>query len=133
MMAPGGSFMTSFEDFKSFLAKYTSTDDLISTCTKEVGICKGSVLLGEHNLSYRLRTAVKGQILVDFLIEKPETDAGTSCIVLTTQATGKLGPKWEGPHEVTEALGKGAYKLCDMDGRELPRTWNICNLKKCYL
>ncbi|GJR43187.1 reverse transcriptase domain-containing protein [Tanacetum coccineum] len=47
--------------------------------------------------------------------------------------TGKLGPKWEGPYEVTEALGKGAYKLRDMDGRELPRTWNIGNLKKCYL
>ncbi|GJW66070.1 reverse transcriptase domain-containing protein, partial [Tanacetum coccineum] len=31
--------------------------------------------------------------------------------------TGKLGPKWEGPYEVTEALGKGAYKLRDMDGR----------------
>ena len=46
---------------------------------------------------------------------------------------GKLGPKWEGPYEVTEALGKGAYKLRDMDGRELPRTWNICNLKRCYL
>ncbi|GKD35475.1 reverse transcriptase domain-containing protein [Tanacetum coccineum] len=37
--------------------------------------------------------------------------------------TGKLGPKWEGPYEVTEALGKGAYKLRDMDGRELPCTW----------
>nr|GEU40598.1 reverse transcriptase domain-containing protein [Tanacetum cinerariifolium] len=45
----------------------------------------------------------------------------------------KLGPKWEGPYEVTEALGNGAYKLHDMDGRELPRTWNICNLKRCYL
>ncbi|GJR64295.1 reverse transcriptase domain-containing protein [Tanacetum coccineum] len=31
--------------------------------------------------------------------------------------TGKLGPKWEGPYEVTEALGKGAYKLRDMEGR----------------
>nr|GEU33243.1 reverse transcriptase domain-containing protein [Tanacetum cinerariifolium] len=26
-------------------------------------------------------------------------------------AGGKLGPKWEGPYEVTEALGNGAYKL----------------------
>ncbi|GJU57477.1 reverse transcriptase domain-containing protein [Tanacetum coccineum] len=25
--------------------------------------------------------------------------------------TGKLGPKWEGPYEVTEALGKGSYNL----------------------
>ncbi|GKB28089.1 reverse transcriptase domain-containing protein [Tanacetum coccineum] len=46
---------------------------------------------------------------------------------------GKLGPKWEGPYEVTESLGKGAYKLKDRNGNELPRTWNICNLKKCYM
>ncbi|GJZ43035.1 hypothetical protein Tco_0590290 [Tanacetum coccineum] len=47
--------------------------------------------------------------------------------------TWKLGPKWEGPYEVMEALGKGAYKLRDRDGKQLPRTWNICNLKKCYV
>ncbi|GJR74534.1 reverse transcriptase domain-containing protein [Tanacetum coccineum] len=46
---------------------------------------------------------------------------------------GKLGPKWEGPYEVTEALGDGAYKLRSTDGTVLPRTWNIANLKKCYL
>ncbi|GJZ78693.1 reverse transcriptase domain-containing protein [Tanacetum coccineum] len=46
---------------------------------------------------------------------------------------GKLGPKWEGPYEVTKALGKGAYKLRDHNGNILPRTWNICNLKKCYV
>nr|GEX21405.1 reverse transcriptase domain-containing protein [Tanacetum cinerariifolium] len=48
-------------------------------------------------------------------------------------AGGKLGPKWEGPYEVTEALGDGAYKLQFMDGTILPRTWNIANLKRCYL
>ncbi|GJR34437.1 reverse transcriptase domain-containing protein [Tanacetum coccineum] len=46
---------------------------------------------------------------------------------------GKLGPKWEGPYEVAKSLGKGAYKLKDYKGNELPRTWNICNLKKCYI
>ncbi|GJX20228.1 reverse transcriptase domain-containing protein [Tanacetum coccineum] len=46
---------------------------------------------------------------------------------------GKLGPKSEGPYEVTEALGKGSYMLRAMDGAVLPRTWNIANLKKCYL
>nr|GEV62362.1 reverse transcriptase domain-containing protein [Tanacetum cinerariifolium] len=46
---------------------------------------------------------------------------------------GKLGPKWEGPYEVTEALGDGAYKLRSTDRTVLPRTWNIANLKKCYL
>nr|GEY16926.1 reverse transcriptase domain-containing protein [Tanacetum cinerariifolium] len=48
-------------------------------------------------------------------------------------AGGKLGPKWEGPYEVIEALGDGAYKLRSMDETILPRTWNIANLKRCYL
>ncbi|GJX76520.1 reverse transcriptase domain-containing protein [Tanacetum coccineum] len=43
------------------------------------------------------------------------------------------GPKWEGSYEVTEALGKGTYKLRDRDEKQLPRTWNISNLKKCYV
>nr|GEV40989.1 reverse transcriptase domain-containing protein [Tanacetum cinerariifolium] len=43
---------------------------------------------------------------------------------------GKIKPKWEGPYKVTEALGKGAYKLRDYNRNILPRTWNICNLKK---
>ncbi|GJW40884.1 hypothetical protein Tco_0066729 [Tanacetum coccineum] len=47
--------------------------------------------------------------------------------------SGKLSPKWEGPYEVIEALGKGAYKLRDCNGKLLPRTWNICNLKRCYI
>nr|GEV14172.1 reverse transcriptase domain-containing protein [Tanacetum cinerariifolium] len=46
---------------------------------------------------------------------------------------GKLGPKWEGPYEVTEALGDRAYRLRSMDGDVLPRTWNVTNLKKYYL
>ncbi|GJX33471.1 reverse transcriptase domain-containing protein [Tanacetum coccineum] len=46
---------------------------------------------------------------------------------------GKLGPKWEGPYEVKETLGKGAYKLRDRDGKQLLQTWNVSNLKKCYI
>ncbi|GKC88340.1 reverse transcriptase domain-containing protein [Tanacetum coccineum] len=47
--------------------------------------------------------------------------------------TGKLGPKWEGPYEVTEALRKRAYKLRDRNGKHLSRSWNISNLKKFYV
>ncbi|GJY12707.1 reverse transcriptase domain-containing protein [Tanacetum coccineum] len=45
----------------------------------------------------------------------------------------KLGPKWEGPYEVVEALRKGAYKLRNGSRDLLPRTWNVQDLKKCYL
>nr|GEV31681.1 reverse transcriptase domain-containing protein [Tanacetum cinerariifolium] len=48
-------------------------------------------------------------------------------------AGGKLGPKWEGPYEVTDALGNGAYKLRSTDETVLSRTWNVTNLKRCYL
>ncbi|GKD68773.1 hypothetical protein Tco_1322863, partial [Tanacetum coccineum] len=34
---------------------------------------------------------------------------------------GKLRPRWEGSYEVTEALGKGVYKLRDHNGNILPR------------
>nr|GEW33423.1 reverse transcriptase domain-containing protein [Tanacetum cinerariifolium] len=33
---------------------------------------------------------------------------------------GKLEPKWEGPYEVTKALGQGAYKLRDRNRNILP-------------
>nr|GEW42607.1 reverse transcriptase domain-containing protein [Tanacetum cinerariifolium] len=46
---------------------------------------------------------------------------------------GKLGMEWEGPYEVTKALGDEAYKLRSINETVLLRTWNIANLKKCYL
>ncbi|GKB17943.1 reverse transcriptase domain-containing protein [Tanacetum coccineum] len=33
---------------------------------------KWSIILGEHNITYRPRASVKGQILADFLVKKPE-------------------------------------------------------------
>ncbi|GJY92377.1 reverse transcriptase domain-containing protein [Tanacetum coccineum] len=47
--------------------------------------------------------------------------------------SGKLSPKWEGPYEVTKALGNRSYKLRYRKGKLLPRTWNVCNLKRCYI
>ncbi|GKB05851.1 hypothetical protein Tco_0834046 [Tanacetum coccineum] len=69
------------------------------------------------------------QINLDLLEERREEAA----IREARKDTGKLGPKWEGPYEVTEALGKGAYKLRDRDGKHLLWTWNISNLKKYYV
>nr|GEW64650.1 hypothetical protein [Tanacetum cinerariifolium] len=66
------------------------------------------------------------EINLDLLEERREEAA-------IREAKRKLGPKWEGPYEVTEALGKGAYKLRGRDGKQLLRTWNISNLKKCHI
>lgn len=45
--------------------------------------------------------------------------------------TGKLDLNWEGPYIVKEVLKREAYELKDMEGRVLPRPWNINNLKNC--
>nr|GFA16848.1 reverse transcriptase domain-containing protein [Tanacetum cinerariifolium] len=63
-----------------------------------------------------------------------EIRMGQYCMPLRhAVAGGKLGLKWEGPYEVTDALGNGAYKQRSTDGTMLPRTWNVTNLKRCYL
>ncbi|KAL2238147.1 UNVERIFIED_CONTAM: Retrovirus-related Pol polyprotein from transposon [Sesamum indicum] len=43
---------------------------------------------------------------------------------------GDLVLKKEGPYKVIEIRKKGTYRLQDMRGRDLPRPWNIQNLKK---
>ncbi|GJR11972.1 reverse transcriptase domain-containing protein [Tanacetum coccineum] len=46
---------------------------------------KWSVMLGEHNTTYRPRTSVKGQILGDFLIEKSDESPSDTSVVETPQ------------------------------------------------
>ncbi|XP_072090664.1 uncharacterized protein [Arachis hypogaea] len=53
-------------------------------------------------------------------------------IGLPTQGEGKLATNWEGPYRVKEVLGKAAYKLEKLDGKEIPRTWNASNLRRFY-
>ena len=44
----------------------------------------------------------------------------------------KLSPTWEGPYLVSFVIGKRAYKLQTIDGKEIPNTWNAQHLKKYY-
>ncbi|CAJ2643996.1 unnamed protein product [Trifolium pratense] len=45
---------------------------------------------------------------------------------------GKFAANWEGPFRVQEAFEGGAYRLETMEGKILPRTWNVANLKFYY-
>nr|GEU91336.1 reverse transcriptase domain-containing protein [Tanacetum cinerariifolium] len=42
-------------------------------------------MLGEHNITYRPRTSVKGQILADFLVEKPDDAPPEASVIETPQ------------------------------------------------
>ncbi|GKD69959.1 reverse transcriptase domain-containing protein [Tanacetum coccineum] len=58
----------------------------IISCPDAAGrLQKWSVMLGEHNITYRPRTSVKGQILADFLVEKPDEAPPDTSVVETPQ------------------------------------------------
>nr|KYP59574.1 Retrotransposable element Tf2 [Cajanus cajan] len=45
---------------------------------------------------------------------------------------GKLAPTWGSPFRVTEDLENGAYRLEELSGKPIPRTWNATHLKFYY-
>ncbi|XP_071739165.1 uncharacterized protein [Rutidosis leptorrhynchoides] len=49
------------------------------------------------------------------------------------QNTGKLGPNWEGPYKVIGISNTEAYKLAELKGNPIKRTWHAIALKKCYM
>ncbi|RZS04337.1 hypothetical protein BHM03_00034661 [Ensete ventricosum] len=46
---------------------------------------------------------------------------------------GKLDMNWEGPYLVIDVIREGTCTMVTMEGRLLPRTWQISNLHKFYL
>jgi len=42
---------------------------------------------------------------------------------------GKFSANWDGPYRIHEDVGRGAYKLEQLTGEEIPNTWNMCQLK----
>ncbi|XP_016173132.1 uncharacterized protein LOC107615594 [Arachis ipaensis] len=51
---------------------------------------------------------------------------------MPTPGEGKLAANWEGPYRIKEVVGNGAYKLERLGGKEVPRTWNVRNLRRFY-
>ena len=46
--------------------------------------------------------------------------------------TEKFGATWEGPYKITKLIGPRTYKLQTMEGKDLPRIWNVENLKRLF-
>jgi hypothetical protein len=63
--------------------------------------------------------------------EMKEGDLVLKQVVAPTRI-GKLFPNWEGPYRVREKCSHGAYKLEELSGEAIPRTWNIANLRHYY-
>ncbi|XP_056698482.1 uncharacterized protein [Spinacia oleracea] len=61
----------------------------------------------------------------DFVLRKMESTGRAN-------EQGKLTPTWEGPYEIYDEVRDGTYRIQDMQGRPILRTWNADNLKKYF-
>jgi hypothetical protein len=53
--------------------------------------------------------------------------------VANPDTVGKLQLKWEGPFLVVSSSRPGSYKLKDMDGNDITRSWNADELRRYYV
>jgi hypothetical protein len=53
--------------------------------------------------------------------------------VANPDRVGKLQLKWEGPFLVVSFSRPGSYRLKDMDGNDIPRSWNADELRRYYV
>jgi transposase InsO family protein len=54
-------------------------------------------------------------------------------IVANPDTVGKLQLKWEGTFLVVSSSRPGSYRLKDMDGNDIPRSWNADELRLYYV
>ncbi|GKV19688.1 hypothetical protein SLEP1_g29914 [Rubroshorea leprosula] len=88
----------------------------------------------------RLRTLVYKQKIANFYNKRvrPRTFKVGDLVLKKAGLTGfetrfgKLAPNWEGPYTIAEVPHLGAYVLRDTEGKQVPRVWNVNNLKKFY-
>jgi hypothetical protein len=53
--------------------------------------------------------------------------------IANPDTVGKLQLKWEGPFLVVPSSRPGSYRLKDMDGNDIPRSWNADELRRYYV
>jgi hypothetical protein len=53
--------------------------------------------------------------------------------VANLDTVGKLQLKWEGPFLVVSSSRPGSYRLKDMDDNDIPRSWNVDELRWYYV
>jgi hypothetical protein len=49
-----------------------------------------------------------------------------------TEGLHKLASHWEGPYMVKQVTRPTSYRLCDLDGVDVPNSWHIDHLRRFY-
>ncbi|KAI3740511.1 hypothetical protein L2E82_30972 [Cichorium intybus] len=113
----------------NFTPEQTDTDlqqnlDLMEE-KREASLLRKAILKHKTEKYYNQRIKGRALKINDWVLRKNE--------VSHVEPQGKLGPTWEGPYKVVKAHRNGSYVSETMEGKVIPRTWNIQNLRKFHL
>ncbi|XP_059671063.1 uncharacterized protein LOC132316604 [Cornus florida] len=89
----------------AMLAKLEDLDEVCLNALDHI-IAQKKKVMGAYNKKVKAKTIVKG-----YLVWQVKFPLG-----VRTLEYGKWTPNWEGPYLVKRVLGKGAYRLMDIDG-----------------
>ncbi|KAK6142774.1 hypothetical protein DH2020_023122 [Rehmannia glutinosa] len=89
---------------------------------RDISLVQIQAAKGRMRAAYDKRVHERNFQVGDLVLKKVEV----------SKHVGKLEANWEGPFKVTKILKKITYRLKSMEGKELPRPWNIHNLRKFY-
>jgi hypothetical protein len=53
--------------------------------------------------------------------------------IANLETVGKLQLKWEGPFLLVSSSRSGSYRLRDMEGNDIGRSWNTDDLRRYYV
>ncbi|XP_057744680.1 uncharacterized protein LOC130962489 [Arachis stenosperma] len=92
-----------------------------------------------REMAHLTETALKQRMALRYNTKVLKREFGPNGLVLRrndigppTPGAGKLAANWEGPYRIKKEMGRGAFKLERLDGKEIPRTWNANNLRRFY-
>ncbi|KAL0405853.1 UNVERIFIED_CONTAM: hypothetical protein Slati_3899200 [Sesamum latifolium] len=89
---------------------------------REMAAARTTMYKARMTKAYNARIRSRNFQMGDLVLKKAEPSG----------PVGKLDHKWEGPYKIMKIVNGGAYKLQQMDGKSVPRMWNIANVKKYY-
>jgi len=92
-------------------------DELREKARIKEAVCKQRAAR-RYNVKVNLRNFQQGD-----LVWRMTGDASKN------QTDGKFAANWEGQYRVSQVLCKGAVRLEQLDGEQIPNTWNADHLK----
>ena len=103
---------------ESVIKDLDTADELHESAVMQIALYD-RMLSNLYNRRVKPRTFQPGDLVLRKIFEN-----------ITDPLVEKFQPNWEGPYIVTRAGESGSYALHKLDGKPVPRMWNVMHLKR---